>query len=62
VGSVIVLCGRQVGVEGFELDRPEHSQAEMPLLGVGACPSITAALLTFCWLRRFRGCGVISAS
>jgi hypothetical protein len=34
VGSVLVLCGRLVGVEGFELDRPEHSQAGMPPFGI----------------------------
>jgi hypothetical protein len=34
VGSVIVLCGRLVGAEGFELDRPEHSQAGMSPFGV----------------------------
>ena len=32
------------------------------LVDVGACPVITAALLTFCWLRRFPGCGIIPAS
>ena len=31
---MIVLCGRLVGVEGFELDRSEHSQAGMSPLGV----------------------------
>jgi len=31
---VIVLCGRLVGVEDFELDRPEHSDAGMSPFGV----------------------------
>jgi hypothetical protein len=34
VESVIVLCGRLVGVEDFELDRPEHSDAGMSPFGV----------------------------
>ena len=34
MGSVIVLCGRLVGVEGYELDRPEHSDAGMSPFGV----------------------------